>query len=168
MLLRLPWALILRRLGKPREGGGDLERLIEWERERTLGERRRLRGGGLRLSRPLKRRRSRGGGDIEGERGLRRDGGGVRDMERVGDRAGGDLRFMGGVRESRRGEGRRGGGERYRRIGGERDPRMLSELLDRPDRERRRGGEREKRRRGPCQNFVSEESIKENPPLRRC
>jgi hypothetical protein len=111
---------------------------------------RRLLGSGLRLSRPLKRRRSRGGGDSEGERGLRRDGGGVRDMERVGERpGGGDLRLIGGgVRESRRGEGRRGGGERYRRMGaGERDPRAPFELIER---ERRRGGgEREKRRRGP-------------------
>jgi hypothetical protein len=94
----------------------------------------------------LNRRLSRGGGDSEGERCLRRGGGGVRDMERVSDRPGGDLRLVtGGVRESRRGEERRRGGERYRRMGaGERDP---FELIER---ERRRGGgEREKRRRGP-------------------
>lgn len=125
--------------------GGDLERLVE-DSERGLGDRRRLLGGGLRLPRPLNRRRSRGGGDNEGERGLRREGGGVGDTERVSDRpGGGDLRLIGGVRESRLGEERRGG-ERYRRIG-ERDPRAPVELIER---ERRRGGERDKRRREPC------------------
>jgi hypothetical protein len=149
-LLFLRGGLALRLLGYPR-AGGDLERLAESEWDGTPGERRRRLAGGLRLSLSRNLRFcSRAGGVIEGERGLRRTGGGEREMvgERArrggGDLRGGDRRLIGsGERESRDGERRRGG-ERYLRIGtGER------ELLISDGDRRRGGGEREMRRLGP-------------------
>lgn len=147
-LLFLRGGLTLRLLGYPR-AGGDLERLAESERDRTPGERRRRLAGGLRLSLSRNLRFcSRTGGVKEGERGLRRAGGGERDTVRErarlgGDLRGGDRRLTGsGDRESRDGERRRGG-ERCLRIGtGER------ELLMSDGDRRRGGGEREMRR--PC------------------
>lgn len=85
--------LPLRLRAYPRPGGGDLDRLGERERDLGGGERRRLRAGGL-LSLLLPYLRSRGGGGVkEGERNLRRWGGGERDMDRLGGerRGGGDL-----------------------------------------------------------------------------
>ena len=143
-LLFLRGGLTLRLLGYPR-AGGDLERLAESERDRTPGERRRRLAGGLRLSLSRNLRFcSRTGGVKEGERGLRRaGGGGEREMvreraRRGGDLRGGDRRLIGsGERESRDGERRRGG-ERCLRIGtGER------ELLMSDGDRRRGGGERE-------------------------
>lgn len=145
-LLFLRGGLTLRLLGYPR-AGGDLERLAESERDRTPGERRRRLAGGLRLSLSRNLRFcSRTGGVKEGERGLRRaGGGGEREMVRErarrggGDLRGGDRRLIGsGERESRDGERRRGG-ERCLRIGtGEREL-----LISDGDRRRGGGGERE-------------------------
>ena len=128
MLLFLPTGVPLRLRGYLR--GGDLERLREPDGER--GDiLRRLAGGGLRLPLALYRRsRSRGGGEGEIERGLRRLlGGGEREMEREVERRGGvGLRMVFG-------DGRlRGGG------GGDRDRVRERELLSREG-ERRRGGD---------------------------
>lgn len=152
-LLFLTGGLTLRLLAYLR--GGDLDRL--WES--GLGDiRRRLAGGGLRLFlMSLKRRSLSRGGVTDGDRGLRRLGGGVTEGEACRRGLGlrdGDNRLLVGGKGGRerererellsRDEERRRGDNLYLRIG------MLGELEPRGeiDRERRRGGERETRRRG--------------------
>lgn len=113
--------------GYPLLEGGVTVRLLLYlggERDGEREARRRLRAGGLRLSLLFL---SLSRGVSEGERGLRRLGGGERESEGDGRRGGVDLSLS---RERRR------GGDRYR-LSFERDL--------------RRGGERDENRRGgPC------------------